>query len=542
MGLRSGWISWIAVVALLCGGAFAQATDPDARDLSQDPAARGIADLLFAQGMIDFQRGDPAAALALFERAASTRRDDATYRYFAALAKLRLGRLDEAVFQLQSTLPPADNRVVEARVRFDLADCYYRKGYFTAARRELKRALALDAGDGWAHFYLGLVMLAQGETTEAIDAFDVGVQLAPELKHDGAYYLGIAAFERGRLEESRSYFEQVLRVPFVPSETEASSREWLGFLDEVQRPGGLPRGDIRVALGVEHDSNPDHVNQDFVNTSSPSDFGSALRVRVAYRPLIARGGWTVGAVIRGRGLRHEDASTGDTTSAQGRLHAAWGVDPLGYASGPLGYARVPEGMRRFGVLLQAAASHFDRDGQSFRRDEEVAATLLIYQPGFGKTQFEIGHDDATLLDVRNRGHSGSSTLFRLGQYFYFNGRPERYVRLSLGLTDHAPEIAELRRDATRFDAELALPLGQRWNLFLLTSLGRDEYDAASSSFYSIAVPREDELTELAGKLTLDLHRSGFISFRYGWFDRSVDALSALSFDREVATADYTFYW
>lgn len=540
MRFRSGWI--FAVVALLCGGAFAQTTDFGGRDLSQDPAARGIADFLFTRGMLELQRGDHAEALELFQRAASTRRDDGTYRYFAALSLIQLGRLDEAVFQLQSTLPPAVNRVDEARVRYDLADCYYRKGYLAAARRELKQALVLDDSDGWSHFYLGLVMLAQGETTEAIDAFDVGVQLAPELKRDGAYYLGIAAFERGRLEESRSFFEQVLRVPFLSPETEASSREWLGFLDKEQRPGGLPRTDVRIVLGIEHDTNPDHVNQGFVNPSSPSDFGSALRLRAAYRPVIARGGWTVGAVVHGHGLRHDDASTGDTSSAQGRLHAALGVDPLGYAAGPLGYARVPVGTRRLGLLLQAAFSYFDRDGKTFRRDEEIAASLLIYQPGFGKTQFEVGHNDATFLDPRNQGHSGSRTVLRVGQFFYFNGRPERYLKLALGLTEHSPEIEELGRDATRLDAELALPLGQRWNLFLLGSLGRDEYDPGSSSFYAIATPREDDLTEIAGKLTLDLTRSGFVSFRYGWFDRTVDALNALSFDRRVASADYTFYW
>ena len=109
-------------------------------DLSNDPEARGFAELLFARGRVALEDGDFAAAKADFLRAAETWPADASYVYYAGVATLRMGRPKDAIELLQQALPPAKTSIPPWRIHLDLATAFARAGRSAEARSELQAA------------------------------------------------------------------------------------------------------------------------------------------------------------------------------------------------------------------------------------------------------------------------------------------------------------------------------------------------------------------------------------------------------------------
>lgn len=527
-------------VLLLSLPVLAQPTGlPD--DLAGDAEAQGFADLLFAHGMVQLANRDYEAALPLFRRAAQTLPSDATYAYFAALCKLRLGRHGEAITELRSVLPPAVGRIGEARIRYDLADAHYRSGELAEARRELRSSTALDGRAPAAHFYLGLVEFALGDTQQAFKHFASATELDPSVGQGADYYRGIEAYERGDLDASRRYFEQVLQQVLDPGMTK-SGEDWLGYLDQLGAAEGLPAGDVRISYFLEHDDNPGQINDDVFVSGIDSDLRAVFALRAEHRPLISKRG-TIGLVLNSYISRHDDFEQGDLTGIQGVFQYAYGGDPMGYISGPLGFARVPAARGPVAWLFQVAASNLAFiEGGTFRRDYEVASTVLVHQPDFGKSEFSLSYDDVTYFDVFSRPFSGHNTTLRLGQYFYLGQGPGRYLRLLAERTAHDAREPALERDTDTYQAELALPLSRRCNLFLMGAHRKDDYFPQSALFYGLSQPRGDETVDAAAKLTVSVTRHSYLTFRYGYTDRDSTGLSFATYDRRVSTFGFTSQW
>ena len=461
------WIGGCLCALLLMSGAGtsgAQVAPELPPGLAGDHEARGFADLLFANGMVQLSDENFAEALALFEQALDLQPDDATYRYFVGLCQLELGHLDLALTSLTSSLPPARGRVAESRIRHDLGRTYRLKGDAAAAEHEFRRAAALEGRE--------------------------------------------------------------------PAPAEATSR--------------APRGEFRLGLAFEYDDNPGQVNDAFSLSGSESDRRGVLDFRGGYYPSLGGEAMSLGLVLKGYASQHDDFKAADLTGVQGVVQAAWGVDPLGYFSGPLGYVPVPVGQRRIGVLLQAASSYFDLDGDSFKRDHELAASLLIGEPGVGKTQIDLAYADVNFLDsfYKPLGYSGHDVTLRASQFFHL-GRPDRYVRVALSGTAHSREQAGVERDTRQALSELVLPLRRRCALLFYLAYAEAEYDEASTGFFFIPERREDRRIDLVATFFANLTPYTSLTVRYGWIDRDVDPLplsSQLSYERSIASAGIQWHW
>lgn len=526
-------IAVVLLVALsLAPGAVSAEPPPD---LSSDAEAQGFADLFFAGAMVELADKDYASALPMFERAASTWPKDATYPYFAAICKLRLGRLDEAIASLRATLPPAANRVAESRVRYDIGEAQYRKGDLPEAEKELRASLRLDDGDAWAHYYLGLTLFASNRAEEAFRHFDRARSLDRTLGVSGAYYLGIAAYQRGNAAEARARFEEVLAQAPGP-ELSASSRLWIGALDSAKAEAPAPpRGEIRVGVAAEWDDNPAQLSDVFTLPGYGSDRRGVLRLRAATQPWIQANGAVLGLVLNGYASRHDDFDQLDLDGAEAVAQLAWGADPLGYANGPLGYARTSSGADRIGFLVQAGSSYFDMAGDSFRRDHSAAGSFFVHEGGFGKTQVDVLWDEVHFFDpFFLSGQNGHELTFGASQYFFLGAKPDRYVRAGLSHGSSTAENDSLGRDADTALVEVAVPICGHVTAFAYGSRSKENYD---TDF----VFRDVNRTEWAASVVVGLGSHLYATLRYSRLKRDVDP-DFYSFERKIGSAGITWYW
>ena len=125
-------------------------------------------------GSLLLERGRPAEAVPVIERALALRPDLPEIHHTMADAWIRLGRRDEA-------------------------------------RAEYARALAVAPTYAPAHNGLGLLLLHEGKATEAIAEFEQAIRLRPDLPAP-LYNLGNALVALDRWREAEPYYERALQI------------------------------------------------------------------------------------------------------------------------------------------------------------------------------------------------------------------------------------------------------------------------------------------------------------------------------------------
>jgi len=545
---------WLAVWLAACGAACAGVAGlPEG--LAGDVEARGFADLLFTHGALSAQGGDWTAALAAFEQAAATRPEDPTYAYFVALAKLRLGRLDEAVAGLEALLPATGVRLPHGRVQHDLGEAYFRRGDLVPAETSFRAGLKADPRDGLGHFHLGMILVAQGRQDEAFVEFDRAAAVDPQLGARAAYYQGIRAARAGDAEEARRLLARA--AGSGDRGLAEGSAAWLGLLDAAAEPFEVRRAELRLGVAAVSDDNPGQLHAQF--PLAPPTYGGdsrgEARFRAALNPVIDRRGWTVGLVGQGFAAHHRDFDPADTRGIHGVFQAAWGADPLGFFDGPLGYARVPASAgRQVGLLFQAGGGYVDVHRDPALRDLAAAAGLIVQQGRVGKIQLDALWVDRDYLDGLYEPFDGSALGARLTQTFRL-GRPDRHVRLSGSWTDHGADNPGLERETAGAGIDLALPAGRRATFFVSGSRATVDWDDGSAGVFFpfpaippppvAPAPREDTVRQARASVAVALGRHVYLTLEYAWAEREVEPAyleTLYAYSRNVGSAGATVYW
>lgn len=224
------------------------------------------ADSLHNLGLIALQRGDPAAAVELFDKAIKINNEIAEYHYNVALAWRALNRSDHVAAHLERAIAlrgdyalahlnlgnvrreqgqPADaiacyERAIAvapylAAAHFNHANMLSEQGRGDEAMAAYQRVLSLDPNHAETHVALGAALVAQNNPRGAIAHFERALALQPNLS--GAYEglskaylavgeLGLAvhaaarALERNETEAGRLFFAQCVRLVRFTSEDE----------------------------------------------------------------------------------------------------------------------------------------------------------------------------------------------------------------------------------------------------------------------------------------------------------------------------------
>lgn len=179
-----------------------------ARDHLRAAVARAPRDAVaqFYLGLAHAGRAEVPAALAAFARVQALQPDYAP----AALERVRLlieeWRLAEAA--------AAAERLIRRRPR--LADAHYHLGVaryhlrdYPSAEAALRTATRLDPRRARYPGWLGLVLLEQGRSAEAIVAFEVAIAANPRYPN-ALYQLGRAYLAAGRLEDAEPHLRRAL--------------------------------------------------------------------------------------------------------------------------------------------------------------------------------------------------------------------------------------------------------------------------------------------------------------------------------------------
>ena len=86
-----------------------------------------------------------------------------------------------------------------------------RLGKAEEAEELFKRAITVDASDGYSHFILGVLYYRQGLDNLAFNSMDSGLSCDPE-NAKAHHYLGAMCIKRGLRERARQEFQSVIAI------------------------------------------------------------------------------------------------------------------------------------------------------------------------------------------------------------------------------------------------------------------------------------------------------------------------------------------
>jgi tetratricopeptide (TPR) repeat protein len=178
----------------------------------------------------------------------------------------------------------------------------------TRAREALATLCAAPPEDTAAAALLeGLARFERREGPAATAAFRAALA-APELVETASFFLGLLALEEGRSTEAAAFFDTAARSPDA-----ALARRAEALRQAARREGRLA---LQVRLGGEYDSNVDLVPDDTRRQGGSADGVGTALAELRWRPPGARG---LQARLSGHLRRHQQAGPFDLATASGTL-------------------------------------------------------------------------------------------------------------------------------------------------------------------------------------------------------------------------------
>lgn len=202
---------------------------------------------LYNKGLVEFHRGDLAAAERLFDEAVAADPRDAYAYYYRAVTRARRGDRDEAIADLRRALELQPDFFDAA---LDLGVALLEAGRLQEALAPLQAARNSAKLEAQASLYLGITFFRLGQYGAARSYLEYARQRDPELAAVAHYYLGLTEAADAQLRKARRHLEQARGLrPESPVAQEAT--EMLARLDQAERE--------RLALygsgSIQYDSN-----------------------------------------------------------------------------------------------------------------------------------------------------------------------------------------------------------------------------------------------------------------------------------------------
>lgn len=202
---------------------------------------------LTARGMVELNKGDTRAAIALFDQAIEADPEDAMALYQRGGAHAKEEKYAEAVPDLEKALklrPDLDEAALE------LGIAQVELTHYDEARPWLRQAQRRADLDGQASFFLGIADLRQGDLDQARTELERARAKDPTVDTSSRYYLGVIEYRLGNRYAAREHFLAVQDE----SADSAVGRESAEFLDLI-RAGEGARAQVYGAVTVEYDTN-----------------------------------------------------------------------------------------------------------------------------------------------------------------------------------------------------------------------------------------------------------------------------------------------
>jgi tetratricopeptide (TPR) repeat protein len=220
--------------------------------------------LLYSRGLVDLHADRFEKALELFNQAVTADPSDIYARYYRAVTRGRLNDVEGAITDLRAVL--AEKPDLE-QAQLDLGVALVQSGQYREAIPWLEQAQHARDLDAQASLFLGIAQLRLGELAPAQAGFERAQARDPKQALAARYYLGIVAYQRGKLSAAEDHFTSVAQA----SPDTDMGREAKTFLEKIDALQARWQYQVYAALGLQYDSNVPLLNNAITSRLSTID-------------------------------------------------------------------------------------------------------------------------------------------------------------------------------------------------------------------------------------------------------------------------------
>ena len=238
--------------------------------------------LLYSRGLVDFHADRFEKALDLFNQAVAADPADVYARYYRAVTRGRLNDVAGAIDDLHVVLAAKPDLEQAA---LDLGVALVQTTKYREAIPWLEQAQRTPDLDGQASLFLGIAQLRLGELAPAQANFERAAARDPKQALAARYYLGIVAYQEGKLSASSEHFTYVAQA----SPDTDMGREAKSFMEKIQVLQARWQYSAYASLGFQYDSNVPLLNGTITSTipgisTAQSDGATTISFGGAYVP------------------------------------------------------------------------------------------------------------------------------------------------------------------------------------------------------------------------------------------------------------------
>lgn len=152
-------------------------------------------------------------ALNEFKKAISLKADYSEAHNYLGMIYVDMGLLDKAIDSFNQALSNILYDTPEAAL-YNMGAAYYKKGMYETALVKYNEAIAKEPNGILVPLIeknMGIILLAKGDTDDAIKHFKKSLELSPSLA-ESHYWLGLCFLKLKNPEAAKSAFESVIRI------------------------------------------------------------------------------------------------------------------------------------------------------------------------------------------------------------------------------------------------------------------------------------------------------------------------------------------
>ncbi len=223
----------VAVAKTLAGPPTAASSDRSAPRLSAEQFIESA-----QAGRVAFSGGDYAAAIDLYEKAVTSRPQDAESWSNLGQTLVKMNRVEASIEKFERAIELNPDRW---SYHFNLARAEGLLGNWDVAVREYQAAQQLFPGDYATAFNLGLALRKSGDDAGAVEAFKHAIEIDPQ---DPTFHFSLAgAYEKlGQVADAITEYQRTLELAGSAPEAPAIQARISRLKGEAPRPVTAPAG------------------------------------------------------------------------------------------------------------------------------------------------------------------------------------------------------------------------------------------------------------------------------------------------------------
>lgn len=467
------------------------------------------------RGIGQYKHENYEEALILLKKARQEQPQSSLAAYYLGLTYKQLQDYKEAAGYLEDAVTYSP-KIVGALM--ELIDCYYQLNQTEEAKKWLVEAEKEGIRPAQTAFLKGLVLVREGESTSAVEAFKNAKNLDKSMEQACDYQIAIAHLKAGRFEQAQDAFKEVVLV----DPTSNMSNFANSYIDAItERVRQLRPWKFSFGAAWQYDDNVVLKPGDDTVATDITDQGDARYVYTAKAEYDHRFSEELG--LKGQYMFYYGKQ--DKLGFYNQFSHTFVTQPSFYLKNEL-------------LTFPIAYNYTIVDERAYLSSPSASAiyNFIVGNSNMGQMYLKYQNEDYRWSPLNDDEDMDSNDVGCGFGWYWFFARNKGFFNLRYGLNKEFAQGNNWEYLGNRFTAALLVPVMSRLNLSVSTDYYLQDFTNSHTIFH---VYRKDKVLTASALLTYKFYKDSEFQLQYT-FVKDDTNINVYSYNRNIYSAGFEF--